>query len=126
MQGACVPFVAIPRYTSFVGDQGEDGFTTVPMDLSAYDRGFLTVWRGPIVADAAGATVLFYLEDSEDAQHWGLMLSQGPDGLDPGEDQTVRIAIGVLKKWFRVRTDLSGDDPAMTCWAVGELVTRVG
>ena len=117
MNGALVPVVLLPRYSTYFG---AGDFTTVPLNVEAYSKGTITLWRGRLL----GTTPAFkaYFEDSHDTVTWTPF---NPSGEDPGNVSSMIVRFDLARRWLRVRIDLDGTQPAVTCWAVGTLELRV-
>lgn len=122
MAGELVPFVMIPRFTSYFGTSE---FTTVALDVSAFQGGSLTLWRGKLIGGGAFA---LYTETSHDGYTW-FGYPPGPGGTplpwNPGNDGSVSVGLAFTRRYFRVRIVLTGTDPAVTCWATGLLEYRI-
>lgn len=123
MVGEQIPIVMIPRFTSYVGTSE---FVTVALDVSAYARGDLTLWRGKLIG--TGATFELFTESSHDGNTW-FGYPDGPGGQplpwDPGADASEIIGVDVTRRYFRVRVVLSGTDPGVTVWCAGTLEARI-
>lgn len=122
MAGELVPFVMIPRFTSYFGTSE---FSTVALDVSAYSGGSLTLWRGALVG--AGSFAL-YTETSHDGYEWfpyPLGGGGSPVPWDPGDNAATAVTLLFDRKYFRVRLVLTGTDPFVTCWCAGMLERRV-
>ncbi len=124
MKGEMVPLILIPRYTTYVGNQDE-GFPSVPMEMTAYEDGEVVFWRGELLT-SGGVTpdVRFHLEASMDAVAW-TPISTGATGMPIPAKTPVSVGVGFSKKWFRVRTVLYGNEATVSCWAIGQVNTRV-
>ena len=104
----------LPRFTTLVG---ATSFATTPIDASKLNSLQLQIWRGEV---RGGGSFTAYVEESLDAENW----SQGPSapvGFDPGPGLTKFVNYCFQLRWFRVRIDLAGTDPMVTCWAEGLL-----
>jgi hypothetical protein len=117
--------VLLARPTTLIG---ATTFTTEPLDVSSYGSVEFQVWRGPI-AGGGGPTILFYFEESLDAQTWALGPS-APTGYDPANpvtggdptfDRPQFFSYGFRLRWFRIRVALTGAAPVVSCWAEGLL-----
>ncbi len=122
MVGELVPFVMIPRFTTYLGTSE---FTTVALDVSAFKGGSLRLWRGKLVG---GGTFKLYTETSHDGYTWfGYPIGGGglPTPWDPGDDASVGVGLAFDRRYFRVRVVLTGTNPGVTCWATGLLEYRI-
>lgn len=125
MTGERVPIVLVPRFTGLVGDQD---FATVPIDVTPYTGGNITIWRGPLIGTSSPTFTLFF-EVSSDAQTWIKvpLSSEGQAGYSPtaGDAGALTVGVPLLRKWFRARIELRGGDPAVSCWCAGNVDFRV-
>lgn len=121
MAGELVPVVMVPRFTTYVG---AGVFTTVALDVSAFEKVHLTTWAGPLIGDpGTGADLTAaVLEESQDGDTWsvyGTLLSL------PDAHELTTVLLG--KRFLRARVELAADASgvvAMTCWSVGYLERR--
>ena len=120
MNGAIVPAVVLPRFTSYIGG---GTFITEPMLVEEFLTFQGIVWRGPLVGGAASNPFRLYLEESLDASAatWA--------ATSPITTADAWSACGMFftKKWFRVRVELAADTDGVvgiTLWMVGELERR--
>jgi hypothetical protein len=125
MTGESVPLVLVPRFTGLVGEQD---FATVPIDVTAYAKAVVTLWRGPVLGTVASFTAFF--EVSHDNVTWfKIPVGTGESGFDPSEAGDLGALVITLpfdRRWFRIRIELRGDDgPAVTCWCSGNLELRI-
>ena len=120
MKGEQEPVVLVPRYTSFLGS---GSFTTVPINLEPYSKVTISLWRG-YMPGSGPPTFKFYFEDSHDAETWTPF---DPSGTDPGANPASpgSVSYDLIRRWFRVRVELTGSNTGVTCWAVGMLERRV-
>jgi len=117
MPGQLTPVVMLPRYSSFAG---ATTFTTIAMDVSAYQSAVLSVWRGPL----EGTSVAFTCEESADQHDWTTCAGTNVSAWDPGSGAEGQATANLRKRWFRVKIVLVGTDPKVTCWSVGFLEER--
>ena len=115
MAGELVPLVLIPRYTTLAGDST---FTTVAIDVTAFEKAIANTWRGK--ASAAGFSIKF--EESTDQESW-TTCTNGTGG-DPGSETEAQYTPTLTKRWFRASVTLTGTDPVITCWCLGFLELR--
>lgn len=120
MKGELEPVVLVPRYTSYIGS---GSYTTAPLNLEPYSRVKITVWRG-YMPGTGSPTFKMYFEDSHDAETWTAF---NPSGEDPGANPSTPgiVSCDLIRRWFRVRVELTGTSTGATCWAVGLLEKRV-
>jgi hypothetical protein len=118
VKGEMVPVVLVPRFTGLVGS---GSFTTTPIDLEPFARATITFWRG---YQPGTDTLSFkmYFEDSHDAETWTAF---NPSGTDPGAATAAIAGYDLIRRWFRVRIEITGTNTGATCWAVGLLESRV-
>jgi len=117
VKGTLVPVVLLPRYTGYLW---ADTFTTVPLNVEAYARGTITLWRGRM----PGTTPTFkaYFEDSHDAVTWTPFNASGED---PGAAAAMIVRFELARRWLRVKVVLTGTGTGVSCWAAGFLEERV-
>jgi hypothetical protein len=122
MRGELVPWVLVPRFAPFAGAGTYHG---AAQDVSAFQGGTLTFWRGKLLGSGA-PTVRFSVQGSTDTQDWSELLHQFAPNFwfDPGEDETQVVAVPLLYKWLRVTVQLGGTTPAVNAWATGFLELR--
>ena len=70
------------------------------------------------IGPTAGFTVFF--EESLDCQTWVLGPST-PSGYAIGANEVKFFSYSFRLRWFRLRIELTGDWPIVTCWAEGVL-----
>lgn len=121
MAGKLVPLVMLPRYSSFVGLPSVN-FTTIPVEVSSYQKATLTVWRGPMRSNWLFRVTC---QESSDQQAWTTCSGTNANQFDPGANTEGVATPGFTKRWFRLSIELgSVADMQVTCWAVGHLETR--
>ncbi len=113
MAGMQTPVVMLPRYSCY---SGADDFTTIAMDVTAYVKATLNVWRSPLVGTSPTFAIAF--EESTDQNSWSAC-TVTPGTSDPGADTETQYDVTLTKRWFRVKVTLGGTDPVSTCWCVG-------
>lgn len=116
-KGRLVPVVMIPRFTSYIGISTK--FVSVPLDVSDFATATLTVWRGPLLGSASPSFELT-VGSSQDGVTWTT-----EDTSDPGDNATDVLTISIKRRYLRVSVELTGVDPAVTCWCVGALERRL-
>ena len=112
-------FVLLPRFTTLAG---ATSFTTLPMDVSAFGGAQFQVWRGQFRTkdDSIAKSFKIYLEESLDTQTWVL----GPDtpaAIEINEGAIKLFSYDFRLRWFRLRVEIAGNQPIVTCWAEGLL-----
>ncbi len=126
MKGEITPLVLIPRYSSFVGEQE---FTTVPLDVSAYTNISVLIWRGPLVGTSSATPgspyFRLYFDHSNDCVEWHTMPPPPADGSDPGADQVVAATPSDMYRYVRCRVHIAGTGVAVSTWCSGFLEKRV-
>lgn len=130
MAGVDSMILLLPRPTTLVG---ATTFTTEPLDVSEFGSAQLQLWRGPI-AGSGSPTILFYFEESLDAETWALGPST-PVGYDPADAATggdpsfakpQLFAYAFQLRWFRLRIVVTGTAPIVSCWCEGFLRDGAG
>jgi hypothetical protein len=110
-------FVILPRFTTLVGAAS---FTTLPMDVSSYGGAQFQVWRGPIRTASGTGTFTVYIEESLDTEEWVLGPETSQSFVIDASDRKF-FAYDFRLRWFRLRIELGGLAPIVTCWAEGLL-----
>ncbi len=127
MAGELVPLVMIPRFTTLAGPPATlfDGFSTIGMDVSEYDGATINIWRGAIVKQSGSPSPAFKVncEESTDQNTWSACTDTSAD-TTVSENEEKQFVPVFSKRWFRIRIKLEGDNPIVTCWAVGFLEQR--
>ena len=123
MAGELVPLVMLPRYTTYAGTKPNIGFTTVGMDVTEFDAAILNIWRGAMLG---GGSPLFKVncEESTDQNTWTICTGTTED-TEVDEDEELQFNPELTKRWFRLRIEISGTAPVVSCWGVGFLVQRL-
>ncbi|MCK6479532.1 MAG: hypothetical protein HUU06_11265 [Planctomycetaceae bacterium] len=127
MTGESVPFVLIPRFTSYVG---EGTYTTLALDVTAYSGARLEFWRGKLLGFVDTMPVATFEATFEEANQ-----ADAPEAawtgigavIDTPDDNDL-VSLEFTKRYFRVRivlVDSSANRVALTCWAAGNLVRRI-
>jgi hypothetical protein len=103
--------ILLPRFTTFAG---ATTFETPPMNVRGYGQALLDLMvAGRLGAPPAGLAVT--VQESPDLGIW-----QGVGTLVPGATTEVSFSF----EWMRLTITVSGPDPAVTCWCVGNFVRR--
>lgn len=119
MSSVDAAIVFLPRFSTLAG---ATSFTTQPMDVSSYGGVQLQIWRGPFRTKSPSPTPQFttYFEESLDTETWVL----GPSAPGPyviGEAEIKFFSYDFRLRWFRLRVEVAGDEPIVSCWAEGLL-----
>lgn len=114
MAGVQTPVVMLPRYSCY---SGADSFITIAMDVTAYIKATLNLWRSPLVGGSPTFAIAF--EESTDQVSWSACAVSGTPFPDPGADSETQYTVTLTKRWFRVKVTLGGTNPVATCWCVG-------
>jgi|SRR5688572_13110967 hypothetical protein len=109
--------VVFPRYTSFVGS---GSIYSPPLDVRGFASGVFVGWQGTGLG-LTPAEVEYTFQLSPDLENWF-----DTTVLSPGAGAEVTGNVGFDYPWMRCRADVSGADPAVTGWIVGEIVERDG
>lgn len=122
MAGQLTPVVLYPRYTTLAGlpGSGDLFFSTVAMDVTPFQGGYINVWRGKLIG--TGATKMNF-QESSDGVKWTLCGGTTVD-LDPAENTETPYAPVFKKKWFRMTVELGATNNTLTLWAAGFLEER--
>lgn len=103
----------LPRYSTYAGARS---YRTVPILVRDYSYVIVGAWRGPVIGSAS-PTVTVSVETSDDLENW-----TGLGSFDPSPEYRSRFDLAA--EWMRLLVVLTGTDPAVTCWAVGDFATR--
>ena len=126
MVGMAVPLILVPRFTGYVG---AGTYATAPLDVTAYARAFVTLWRGPLVGDPGdGALFECWFEGSHDAQQWTRIVPMPPSPVITTVDTSSDEEIPLTRHWMRVVIRLTADSAfavGITCFAAGLLERRI-
>jgi hypothetical protein len=117
MAGRYVPFVLVPRYTTYAG---ATSFITAAIPVSAYSGLHFDFWHGPVIGTFG--SIILALQESNDGSSWGDCTGSVP-GIAPAEGQ-VPVSVTITKAWLRLVVAVAGTDMAVTCWAEGFLELR--
>jgi len=121
MAGNLVPLVMVPRYSAYCG---ATDYTTIAMDVTAYENAILNVWRGPLIGTSS-PTFAIAFEESTDQVSWSACSVSPTPATPPLADNTeVQFVATLKKRWFRVKITLTGTAVGVTCWVVGFLEER--
>lgn len=91
---------------------------SAPMDVRAYVRAILTAWQGTGLGSTP-ATLEFTVQESVDLENWVDIGSVSPDA---GTEETLEVNFSYA--WMRVKTVVTGSDPGVMGWLLGEFVRR--
>ena len=106
--------ILVPRHTTHVG---QGSFVTLPIDVSAFDRIQLYLWRGNLVGTAP--TIMFHLQQSSDKDRWSDL-----SVVDPGAFTEGSYAHDLTFQYLRLMVRCSATDQVSTCYAYGFLEKR--
>lgn len=122
-----VPVVLVPRSTTLAGAiGGSDGFTTVALDVTAFSRAVVTVWRGVVIGDPPPPMTdpfEIVFEESTDRVTWATCA--GSPVIQPVENVQLGCTVTLAKRWFRVRIVLAQANNVASCWVAGFLEKRM-
>ena len=127
MAGELVPLVMIPRYSTYAtAPLVSTALATIGMDVTDYQSVILNVWRGWILGGGGTVTTTFTVtcQESTDQQNWTTCGGSLATGVVT-ENAERQFNATLSKKWFRLKIELAGDAPVVTCWAVGFLEDRL-
>ncbi len=116
--------ILFPRYTTFAGDRD---WTTLPINVTAYEAGDVMIWIGDVVGVTTPGPVAAVFEESTDQVRWTTCGGTGSATLAQGLETPLLPALA--KPWMRLRINVqpgSGGDPIVSCYAVGYLKRRKG
>ncbi len=108
--------VLVPRFSSFVGAQA---FTTQPVPVEIFEAANLTAWRGTALGTAA--TFSDVVQQSQDLQIWSDLAT-----LSPSANAESSAGVSFTMNWMRLSITLGGTNPVVSCWVVGDFMTRRG
>jgi len=109
--------VIFPRYTAFVGT-GQ--VYSAPIDVRAYGEAILTAWQGTGLGTVP-ATLEYTVEYSADLEIW---VDDG--SFSPAAGTEAAFLPDLRYPWLRVKAVVTGTDPGVTAWLVGDFVYREG
>jgi hypothetical protein len=116
--------ILFPRYTTLAGARD---FMTLPINVTAYERGDVVIWIGDIVGPTTPGPVGAAFEESTDQVHWATCGGTGSGTLTAGSETT--LGPQFTKPWMRFLMSVAagaGGDPVLSCYAVGWLERRKG
>ncbi|MCK6479533.1 MAG: hypothetical protein HUU06_11260 [Planctomycetaceae bacterium] len=120
MAGQLTPLVLIPRYTTYSGSQD---FTTIGMDVTAYQTVIVNFWRPALIG--GGTDIAVYFEESTDQNSWSECAGSPSQPVNPLPNQETQYSYTLSKRWFRLRLVLPNTTNVVTCYAVGFLEERL-
>jgi hypothetical protein len=106
--------ILLPRYTTLVG---ATDFITAPINVRPYATANISVWRGEILGTNDSFTLI--VQESPDLTEWKTLESFSTSA---GDEDTEAVAFTM--DWIRVKVTLTGSDPSVSCWCVGEFARR--
>ena len=101
------PAVIVPRFSTFVGATNGIAFTTLPVEITAYESARITGWRGPIAGTGGPYGFGFTFQESTDRNVWTTCPGTTPDD-DPGAVTELLYSFLFSKKWFCMTVRLAG------------------
>jgi len=116
--------ILFPRYTTFAGDRD---WTTLPINVTAYEAGDVRVWIGDVAGVTTAGPISAVFEESTDQVKWTTCGGTGSAAL--AEGQETALAPLFTKPWMRLRINVQpaiGGDLVVSCYAVGYLERRKG
>ena len=127
MIGELAPLVLAARFTSYLGPGIH---STAPLDVSAYDRAAFEFWRGSLAGTGADFKAFFEQADEpgpDPATTMGDPVSPWSNVITPITTPATNslVTFNLTKRYLRLRIGLTGDEAAITLWAVGSLRKRV-
>jgi hypothetical protein len=117
MAGKLFPLVLLARLTTLVG---AGTFRTLGVDVSAFEKAIVHVWRGSLRGTGPGITVAF--EESEDQNAW--TACAGGEAFVPAANAETMVELTLKRRHLRAVVTLTGTNVAVSLFAVGHLVSR--
>lgn len=109
--------VFLPRFTTLAG---ATTFLTAPIDVSQFAGAQFQVWRGDIRLKTGTGTFSVTFEESLDTETWVVGPSTPQPYVVPAHDVRM-FSYSFRLRWFRLKIEVTGADPVVTCWAEGLL-----
>lgn len=120
MSGKYVPVVLFPRYSTTVGTGVYPSF---PIDVTAFERLSVTLWRGMLIGTTPGFGITF--QESNDRDAWTACIPLAPpSGWDPGPMAELTVQVTLTKAWLRWVLALTGVEAGATMWGQGFFTRR--
>jgi hypothetical protein len=91
---------------------------TAPMDVRVYAQAILTAWQG-VGLGSTPATIEYTVQESLNLEDWVDIGTLSPDA---GLEETLAVNFGFA--WMRIKTVVTGSDPGVMTWLVGDFVRR--
>ena len=113
MAGETTRIMLLPRYSSLVG---ATNFETTPHTARAFSEVSLTRWRG---AGNGVSGLSVAVELSADLRYW----VQDNSWSLAADDETTHTS-PLNREWMRLVITLTGTDPAVPLWILGEFLRR--
>lgn len=110
-----VRIVIFPRYTTMIG---ATPLYSSPMDVRAYAEAIFVAWQGTGLGGTP-ATVTYTIQQSPDLETWVDLDTLSPSA---GTEETQGVVFSY--PWIRVKAVVSGSDPGVAGWLVGDFVRR--
>jgi hypothetical protein len=109
--------VIVPRFSAL---HGEATFLLAPLNVRAYHRLDLALWRN---AGTGVDTFEVRPQFSPDLDRWE---DVGTEPWSPAAGQESKLTVEVAQEWFRLASDMTGTDPTLMLWVVGRFARRGG
>lgn len=109
--------ILLPRFSTLAG---AGDFTTQAINVSAYEGADVSVWMGRMVGAGGSATAT--VQESTDQAVWVTCAGTSEVALSDNSEQTLTPTFA--RPWMRLKVNLAGTAPVMTCYAVGYLEKR--
>jgi hypothetical protein len=106
--------ILLPRYTTLVG---KTDFITAPINVRPYAEANISFWRGNELGTVTSLTVT--VQESPDLTEWK-SLQTFSTAADTEETKSASFTMD----WIRLKVEIDGSEPSITCWCVAEFVRR--
>lgn len=111
MEAVVDKLILLPRFTTFAG---ATTFETPPMNVRGYGQALIDLMLVGALGSPAAALAV-EVQESPDLGIWrdiGTLVS----------GSTTNVVFSF--EWVRLKVTVSGADPAVTCWSVGNFIRR--
>jgi hypothetical protein len=120
MKNPAVRVVLMPRYTPLYG---ATTFYSPPINVKAFEKVILTVWKGNGIGSTPADVDEFDLQQSADLGIWNSILP----AFTPASPNSELVTTKDLDlEWARLAVTVSGASPGISVWAIGTFVPRAG